>query len=222
MPAVHDELGRMREFVTGIHEGRITGHRGARFTDVVNIGIGGSDLGIVMATEALRRYRNREIRLHCVSNVDGAQALGCARAGRSGHDAVRGLLEDLHDAGDTEQRADRARLAGRGAGRGGRQAAVRGRLDQYRGNGRIRDRSRTRASRCGTGSADATRSGPPSGCRSRLRSAWSRSRRCLRAATTWTSISARRRWRQPARADGPDRRLEHELPRCDFARGAAL
>ena len=63
----------MRRFVTGIHEGRITGHGGARYTDVVNIGIGGSDLGIVMATAALGRYRNRAIRLHCVSNVDGAE-----------------------------------------------------------------------------------------------------------------------------------------------------
>ena len=72
MPAVRDELGRMRDFVSGVHEGRITGHRGARYTDVVNVGIGGSDLGIVMATEALGRYRNRAVRLHCVSNVDGA------------------------------------------------------------------------------------------------------------------------------------------------------
>jgi glucose-6-phosphate isomerase len=56
-----------------VHEGRITGSKGARFTDVVNIGIGGSDLGIVMATEALGRYRNRAIRLHCVSNIDGVE-----------------------------------------------------------------------------------------------------------------------------------------------------
>ena len=73
MPEVRDGLARMRGFVTGIHEGRITGHGGARYTDVVNIGIGGSDLGIVMATAALGRYRNRAIRLHCVSNVDGAE-----------------------------------------------------------------------------------------------------------------------------------------------------
>jgi len=73
MPEVRDGLARMRRFVTGIHEGRITGHAGARYTDVVNIGIGGSDLGIVMATAALGRYRNRAIRLHCVSNVDGAE-----------------------------------------------------------------------------------------------------------------------------------------------------
>jgi len=63
----------MREFVTGVHQGRILGFTGARFTDVVNIGIGGSDLGIVMATEALGRFRNRGIKLHCVSNVDGVE-----------------------------------------------------------------------------------------------------------------------------------------------------
>jgi glucose-6-phosphate isomerase len=73
MPEVLAELGRVRDFVTGVHEGRINGSTGARFTDVVNIGIGGSDLGIVMATEALARYRNRAIRLHCVSNVDGVE-----------------------------------------------------------------------------------------------------------------------------------------------------
>jgi glucose-6-phosphate isomerase len=73
MPAVQAELGKVREFVTSVHEGRITGFTGARFTDVVNVGIGGSDLGIVMATQALARYRNRKIRLHCVSNVDGVE-----------------------------------------------------------------------------------------------------------------------------------------------------
>jgi len=73
MPEVRAELAKIREFVTGVHEGRITGAKDARFTDVVNIGIGGSDLGIVMATEALGRYRNRGIDLHCVSNVDGVE-----------------------------------------------------------------------------------------------------------------------------------------------------
>jgi glucose-6-phosphate isomerase len=63
----------MREFVTGVHEGRVLGCKGDRYTDIVNIGIGGSDLGIVMATEALGRYRDRAIRLHCVSNIDGVE-----------------------------------------------------------------------------------------------------------------------------------------------------
>jgi glucose-6-phosphate isomerase len=73
MPEVRAQLARMREFVTGVHQGRILGFTGARFTDVVNIGIGGSDLGVVMVTEALARFRNRGIRLHCVSNVDGVE-----------------------------------------------------------------------------------------------------------------------------------------------------
>jgi glucose-6-phosphate isomerase len=73
MPAVHAELAKMREFVSAVHEGRALGHKGARFTDVVNIGIGGSDLGIVMANEALARFRNRALRLHCISNVDGTE-----------------------------------------------------------------------------------------------------------------------------------------------------
>jgi len=73
MPEVRENLARMREFVEGVHSGRIVGHTGKAFTDVVNIGIGGSDLGIVMATEALARYRHRNLRMHCVSNIDGAQ-----------------------------------------------------------------------------------------------------------------------------------------------------
>ncbi|MGB7905637.1 MAG: hypothetical protein WCF43_13145, partial [Steroidobacteraceae bacterium] len=73
MPEVRAQLAKMREFVTGVHQGRILGFTGARFTDVVNIGIGGSDLGVVMASEALARFRNRGIRLHCVSNVDGVE-----------------------------------------------------------------------------------------------------------------------------------------------------
>jgi len=73
MPQVRAALDKMRNFVEGVHGGRIHGSTGKTFTDVVNIGIGGSDLGIVMATEALANYRNRNLRLHCVSNIDGVQ-----------------------------------------------------------------------------------------------------------------------------------------------------
>lgn len=73
MPEVRAGLAKMRNFVEGVHGGRIHGATGKTFTDVVNIGIGGSDLGIVMATEALANLRNRNIRLHCVSNIDGVQ-----------------------------------------------------------------------------------------------------------------------------------------------------
>lgn len=73
MPEVRASLDKMRAFVEGVHGGRVHGATGKTFTDIVNIGIGGSDLGIVMATEALAKLRNRNLRLHCVSNIDGVQ-----------------------------------------------------------------------------------------------------------------------------------------------------
>ncbi|HEY4367218.1 MAG TPA: glucose-6-phosphate isomerase [Steroidobacteraceae bacterium] len=73
MPEVRAGLAKMRAFVEGVHGGRVHGATGKTFTDIVNIGIGGSDLGIVMATEALAKLRNRNIHLHCVSNIDGVQ-----------------------------------------------------------------------------------------------------------------------------------------------------
>jgi len=73
MPEVRANLEKMRTFVDGVHSGRIVGASGKSFTDVVNIGIGGSDLGIVMASEALARYRNQNLKLHFVSCIDGVQ-----------------------------------------------------------------------------------------------------------------------------------------------------
>ena len=72
MPDVNDVLGRIRDFAEGIRSGKIASSTGAKFTDVVNIGIGGSDLGPAMATLALTPYRGNGPRLHYVSNVDGA------------------------------------------------------------------------------------------------------------------------------------------------------
>jgi glucose-6-phosphate isomerase len=63
----------MDEFVEGVQSGRITGNTGKRLTDIVNIGIGGSDLGPVMASRALRSYWHADMRFHSVSNIDGTQ-----------------------------------------------------------------------------------------------------------------------------------------------------
>ncbi len=71
LPDVHDTLDRMEEFAEGLRGGKVRPASGGRFTDVVNIGIGGSDLGPVMATLALAPYHDGP-RLHYVSNVDGA------------------------------------------------------------------------------------------------------------------------------------------------------
>ena len=70
MPEVNAVLKKMRGLTERLRSGAWKGHTGKRITDVVNIGIGGSDLGPVMVTEALKPY-GREVRPHFVSNVDG-------------------------------------------------------------------------------------------------------------------------------------------------------
>ncbi len=72
MPAVKAALEHMRTFSDGIRSGKATGFSGLRITDVVNIGIGGSDLGPAMVTQALAPYAREGPRMHFVSNVDGA------------------------------------------------------------------------------------------------------------------------------------------------------
>ena len=72
MPAVRDVLGRMRAFTGQVRDGTIRGATGEQFTDIVNIGIGGSDLGPAMVTLALEPYTRLDLRSHYVSNVDGA------------------------------------------------------------------------------------------------------------------------------------------------------
>jgi len=72
MPSVRDVLARMKGFADQVRDGSIKGHTGENFTDVVNIGIGGSDLGPAMVTLALEPYTRPDLRLHYVSNVDGA------------------------------------------------------------------------------------------------------------------------------------------------------
>jgi len=81
MLGVHDVLERVGEFAEGVRSGRIAGSGGKAFTDVVNIGIGGSDLGPAMAVAALTAYREGGPKVHFVSNVDGAHI----------HDTLQGL-----------------------------------------------------------------------------------------------------------------------------------
>src|SRR5437773_1327426 len=68
---VHAVLDRMTEFANRVRSGAWTGHTGKRIRNVVNIGIGGSDLGPVMAYEALKHYSDRALTFGFVSNVDG-------------------------------------------------------------------------------------------------------------------------------------------------------
>ncbi len=71
MPEVNRVLAQMRQFTESVRSGAWKGYTGKTIADVVNIGIGGSDLGPVMATEALKPYGKPGLRVHFVSNVDG-------------------------------------------------------------------------------------------------------------------------------------------------------
>ncbi len=71
VPAVHEVLDKMAGFSDRIRSGDWKGHTGKKIRNIVNIGIGGSDLGPVMAYEALRHYSDRGLNMRFVSNVDG-------------------------------------------------------------------------------------------------------------------------------------------------------
>ena len=71
MPGVNAVLDHMRDFSEQLGSGTWKGHTGEAITDIVNIGIGGSDLGPVMVTESLKPYARKNLRVHFVSNVDG-------------------------------------------------------------------------------------------------------------------------------------------------------
>jgi len=71
VPGVHEVLERMTDFAARVRGGTWKGHSGRRIRTIVNIGIGGSDLGPVMAYEALRHYSERGLDFRFVSNVDG-------------------------------------------------------------------------------------------------------------------------------------------------------
>jgi glucose-6-phosphate isomerase len=80
MPEVNAVLEKMAEFAEKIRGGAWKGYTGKTMTDIINIGIGGSDLGPVMVTEALKPYSLRNLRLHFVSNVDGTHIAETLRA----------------------------------------------------------------------------------------------------------------------------------------------
>jgi glucose-6-phosphate isomerase len=79
VPEVHAVLDKMSGFANRIRSGEWKGHTGKRIRNVVNIGIGGSDLGPVMAYEALRHYSQRDMTFRFVSNVDGTDIAEATR-----------------------------------------------------------------------------------------------------------------------------------------------
>ena len=137
------ERDRMRAFVTAVHDGSKRGATGERFTDVVNIGIGGSDLGPRVATEALTTGRTDSLMTaHFLSNVDGHAMADVVKGARSGAHPGAGGVEVLHHAGNRDERRGDAGLAGRRAGRGGGRRAFRRAVHQPEGSRRLRHPAR--------------------------------------------------------------------------------
>src|SRR6184192_473880 len=79
VPAVHDVLDKMATFSNRIRIGEWVGHTGKRIRNIINIGIGGSDLGPVMAYEAVRHYTDRNLNFRFVSNIDGTDFVEATR-----------------------------------------------------------------------------------------------------------------------------------------------
>ena len=195
VPKVHAVLDKMAGFANRVRGGAWRGHTGKRIRNVVNIGIGGSDLGPVMAYEALKHYSDRahDVPFRLQRRRDRFRR--SRSRPRSGGDAVHRCLEDLHDAGDDDQRpyGPGWSLAGVWRRRAGRRQALRRGLDQRRRRWPSSASTPPTCSSSGTGSAGVTRWTRPSDSRRCWPSVRTISAPCWTASTRWTSISARPR-----------------------------
>ncbi len=117
VPEVHAVLDKMAGFASRVRSGTWKGHTGKPIRNVVNIGIGGSDLGPVMAYEALKHYSRARSDVPVRLERGRDRFCGGGPRSRSGGDAVHRFLQDLHHAGDDDQRGKRAGLAAPGTGR---------------------------------------------------------------------------------------------------------
>ena len=152
----------------GPRGGQWHGHTGKQIRNVVNIGIGGSDLGPHMAYEALLDFSDRSHDLPLRVERRRHRLLRVHPRSRSRRDAVHHLVEDVHHARDDDQRPHRPGVGAGGLGgdeAGGGQA-LRGRVDQRRGGGQVRHRHRQHVRVLGLGRRSLLVSTRPSACRS--------------------------------------------------------
>jgi len=198
VPEVHAVLDRMTEFSHRIRSGEWKGHTGKRIKNVINIGIGGSDLGPVMAYEALKHYSDRSLTFRFVSNVDGIDFVEATRD----LEPAETLFIISSKTFTTLETMTNAQSA-----RGWPVSAAtpkpwRNILWRFRRMLKKSPRSaliRRTCSASGTGWADVIRWIRPSAFRRCWRSARIIFKRCSPAFTRWTNISAPRRSRRTCR-----------------------
>ena len=167
VPDVHAVLDRMAAFADRVRDGEWTGATGSAIRNVVNIGIGGSDLGPAMAYEALRDYSRPRADVAASCRTSTAPTLARRPATSTRRDAVHRRVEDVHDDRDDDQRRNRPRQWLRRAllGDDAVRQPLRGRVDERRGGRRRSASTPPTCSSSGTGSAAATRSTRRSACR---------------------------------------------------------
>ena len=188
---VHEVLDRMGDFCERVRGGEWRGHTGRPIRNVVNIGIGGSDLGPVMAYEALRHYSEREMTFRFVSNVDGTDFAEATQD----LDPAETLFVVSSKTFTTLETMTNARTAREWAlaALGDEEAIARHFVAVSTNAEEVSSSSASTPTTCsasGSGSAGATRWTRRSASRRCSPSAPSASPRCSPASTPWTSTSA--------------------------------
>ena len=193
MADVHAVLDHMEAFSEQVRSGSWKGHDGRAITDVVHIGIGGSDLGPRFAEAALASYRHERVAVHFVANVD-AHAIVDTLAPLDAATTLFIIASKTFTTAETMMNARTARdwsLAG-----GVPERELHRHFVAVSTNARDVARSASTRRTCsasGTGSAAAIRCGRPSGCRSRCRAAWRAFANCWPARPRWTRTSSKHR-----------------------------
>ena len=141
MPQVNRVLARMRTFSESLRNGDWRGYSGKAITDVVNIGIGGSDLGPVMVTEALKPYGKPGLHAHFVSNIDGTHIVETLKPLNPETTLFIIASKTFTTQETLDQRSYRQGLAAAGgAGQGRRRQTLRGAVHQRQRGGALRHR----------------------------------------------------------------------------------
>ena len=201
MPKVYEVLEQMRRFTESVRSGEWRGATGERIHDIVNIGIGGSDLGPCMVCAALKHYASPDLRVHFVSNVDGthmAETLKEVDPKSTLFVVVSKTFTTLETiANATTAKKWFLETTGLGV------EAVAKHFVRCRRRPRRLRRSALTPRTClssGTGLAAATRCGRRWVCRSHSTSAWTTSWSCWRVRARWTITSAPPRSARTCRA----------------------
>ena len=190
MPEVNAVLKKMQDFSAKVISGEWRGYTGKRITDIVNIGIGGSDLGPVMVTEALRPYAKEGMSVHFVSNVDGTHIAETLKQLNPRNHLIYDRLQNVYHPGNHDQRIFRQTVVFKNRHRPGN--TLPGILSLFRqmsGKWKNSASIKTTCLFSGTGWADAIPCGRPSGCRSHVSSDMIISQTCCRAHLKWIAIS---------------------------------